>query len=252
MESEQDIIFIYEEMLLGQNAANFSAACEGSLRERQHVIGVIWRYAITHILHWTPEQALTFMDRKIMQALCLEKTLRKLDIVLSSTRYLDLRQILQYAFPKEISYSLEHQAIEEYRHVMKMDEFQYDTTPYRFPKGFFRAFEGMQRAGVIIKYAIETYLGDKTLYQIYHYFGDETKGRAWLKSHHLDIMHISGHKKPLDFVHFTMHPGDGSNFFYANEYLTRLAEKMPDPEYEPITKSMLKAMVETASESEAI
>lgn len=219
MKSKKTILYEYEEILLGKNGKDFKTIFNGSLEERRKVAGVIWRYAISNLLRWTPEQAETSLTKEIIESLCLDKTYSKMEIEYGVRKFFDIRSVLRYAFPEKIKFDVEKHAIEEYKRVMKLDEWKYDNTKYRFHKGFFRGPDGAIRSQVILSYAIAVYFDDVSNYALYRFFGDEKEANQWLEDHRLGGNVIPGFKTSLELLHYSLPQERGNKFYYLNEYI---------------------------------
>ena len=158
MERESTIIYEYEEILLGKKK-NFAWAFDCSITEKRKVIGIIWRYAVTHLLHWTPQEAAELMTQEIAKTLKLDKTYIHLDYKYDPKENFDFRYVLKYAFPGEVHFGLKEQTISEYEHVMKIGKWAKSKEPYKFHKNFFLDKDGIDRAAIVLMYAISAQLG---------------------------------------------------------------------------------------------
>lgn len=243
MKDESTIIYDYEQILTGQMLTglkmngkhkNFTKdpLFEGSTEAKRKAGGLIWRYAIEHILHWTPEQALDSLNRKIVKALKLDKVLALMEIEYGNTFYLDYREVLSYAFPEKIHYDVAEEAKLEYKKVMKLDEYSNSKRKYKFHKGFFYGENGPERARAVFNYALERYIADLDDQELYKFFGSE-EALNWCNGYRLGSHDIPGYKDPLQLLHYCLSSGDADDLLYANERLRMFinsAETATNPE----------------------
>lgn len=227
MVEERLNIYEYEEVLLGQKES-FTLSISGSesVTDRFIEIGNIWRYAITHLLKWTPKQAEVYMNADIVQFLKLDKTLIKVDIDLTKVYYPDYKFILCYAFPKQIRYDEKVDAIEEYKRAARLGKYAGDEVPYRYPNKFFIDSLGIRRAGYILNYVIDLYMkGAYSPYERYKFFADTTKARRWLHQKKLKQPIEIIYETPLDFYHFSLPFVERDDFLYYAYTLNALYKK---------------------------
>lgn len=221
------IIYEYEQVLLGNP---YKTIFQGTLlSEKRKVGGVIIRYAIEHLLHWDPNYALTELNKDVEDSLGLRDVYRTMKIDCSENNYFNRKEVLQYAFPEKIKYSLQEEAINEYKRKMKIDEYQFDTSAAKFHKNFFKGYEGSERASAILNYAIRNFLGNINTYDLYHFFGNRKCAVKWMEENGIEVDSFPGYDTPLDLLHYSLRGDDVSDLMYLNEYLG--AKVLPD-EYE--------------------
>lgn len=217
MQSDNLIIFEYEDVLMGKRR-NFDVSFSGTLEDRRKSAGVIWRYAIEKLLGWTPEQALLYLNQDIIKQLKLNLTYCKIEYEYSTKKFFDLRFILQYAFPGKIKYDLEENARSEYERVTKMGIWEHDTEPYKFHKNYFTGTDGVKRAAVVLNYAISIDLADLDTYELYKFFANKRKATLWLTQKEIETNIKSLYSSPLEYLHYSLPPGETNNFYFLNEY----------------------------------
>lgn len=224
-------IYEYENLLLG-NGERIHKYFEGkSSREQKQIVGNIWNYAITHLLKWTPQEALTYMTTDLVNMLCLDKTIVYLGI--NPSKYYigsDYRFVLQYAFPDVISYNFKDETLSDYKRVVKQGIWQNDKVEYRFPKNFFYGEEGIQRASIIMNYICDTYLASMNLRERYEFFADKPNAIKWLIDKGLENVLTQIYPTPLDyFYNSQIHTSQNDFYYYSNllnqEYITRTTSK---------------------------
>ncbi len=211
MITESINIFEYEMLLMGQRL-NFQASFKGSPSENKKEVGVIWRYAITELLGWTPEEALKNLNNEIVDALLLNKTFQGIDFDREHSYIADYRFILQYAFPDRIRYDMYTETIAEYEKFAKLGRWASDTTPYKQPKRFFTDADGIRRANWCLRHILDVYMGELNNEEKYKFFADTTKASRWLKSKGLERPNEYLFDGPLDYFHSANKDKDGLIF----------------------------------------
>lgn len=217
MFSESLILFEYEEVLMGRSR-NFEVSFRGTLEDRRKTAGVVWRYAIENLLGWTPEQALLYLNQDIIKMLKLDLTYVKIDYEYSTKKFFDLRFILQYAYPGRIRYNLEDNARSEYERVNHMNEWENEKETYKFHKGYFSGPEGIERAAVVLNYAISIGLSELTTFELYRFFASKRKATLWLTDHEIETNVKSLYATPLEYLHYSLPPEESNEIFFLNEY----------------------------------
>ena len=214
MVTESENIYEYEELLLGKRDRFEISLQAPLLRDRRIEAGNIWRYAVTHLLKWTPEQAAVYMTESLARMLYLDKTYEKTGFKKTIDGTPDFRVLLSYAFPKRIRIDEKAEAIEEYKHKAKLEKWGNECVPYEYPKGFFIGKEGIQRATWLLEYVINLYLRDNmTNKDLYAFFAPKKKAKKWLASKDLDYPLKIIYKNALDYYHYSL------AFEYRDDFL---------------------------------
>lgn len=214
MLSEQVNIFEYEEVLMGKRK-NFLCSFKGTERENCIEVGNIWRYAVTRILRWSPEEALRYLTTDIVETLCLDKTFSGINFLPGNKYFPDYGFILQYAFPNQIKYDFKKETLTEYQHVAKLGVWTHDTGKYRYPKKFFVGVEGIQRAEFLLQYVVSMYLSHMTLTEQYDFFADTQKALKWLAKKKLDVpVKLMYNESPLEYFHYSLEYKEKNVLYY--------------------------------------
>lgn len=221
MYSKTLILFEYEDVLMGKKK-NFDVSFSKNAGDPEKVTGIIWRYAVEKLLGWTPEQALMYMNQKLIKALKLDLTYCRINYEYSTTKYFDLRYILQFAFPESIHYDLEADARREYERVAKLGRWEHDTEPYKFHKNYFVGPDGVKRAAVVLNYAISLDLQDLDSFQLYRFFSKKGEATAWLIKKEIETNVKALYETPLEYLHYSLPPERKDNVLFINEYFRSL------------------------------
>ncbi len=180
-------IFEYERILLGQQEkfwATFQNEIGGIANKRE--FGVIWRYAISELLGWTPQEAVKYLNSDVVKAMKLNTTFYAINFSTKHRFIGDYKMAIQLAFPEEKIYDFKAETIAEYKKVAKKDEWANDPSPNRYNKKFFLDFEGFDRAQIIMNWLIKRYCSDMTPIELYEMFSDEEKAHNFMVTHHLE------------------------------------------------------------------
>lgn len=213
-------VYEYEQILLGKEK-KYIFSFKGTYEENLIEAGNIWRYAITHLLKWTPAQAETHLTGEIVHKLKLDSVYKKIPIDPTKAFWSDYRFILQYAFPGEVVYSLRGETLTEYFKVCKMGRFVNDKSVEntRLPKMFFMDENGEKRARILLGYCINTYLSDMTCEELYSFFADKKEISKWLKQKNLFVPMQLIYGNPLDYLHETLPYIKKDDFLYYSNKL---------------------------------
>ncbi len=234
MVTDRTVIYEYEQILTGKRKNFSEVTINGNLENRRKAGAVAWRYAVKNILHWPAEQAARLFSLRLVKALKLDTTLKFMKIDYTANAFIDFREILSFAFPDEIHYDVEEQARDEYKRILKIDEFENDMSRHKFHKGFFSGEEGGKRTQTVVNYAIERFMGNVTDYELYSFFGSDEAIR-WCNEYRIGKRDIPGFRDPLELMHFTLPDSDADYLLYLNERLkqhikgTGIAKAVSEP-----------------------
>lgn len=216
MISNSEILYEYEEILCGKRAL-FSIPTAGlPISELERITGVVWKYAITEILHWSADDALNYLTPDIVSLLKMDVLYAALKL---SRRNFDYRYLLSKAFPKEIKYDERTRTIEEYEHVLGIGK--WNGSEYQFRKKFFTSDGGSERASICLAYAINHFLEPMTMTQLYAFFADTVNANKWLKKMNLKNVAKLLHGDPLTYFHYSIGHSQRDYFLYYNYMFNR-------------------------------
>ena len=194
-----------------------------SYRERCVAAGNIWRYAITKILGWTPQQAVVYLTSDIVKTLQLDKTLPGIDKYPGRDYFQDYRFVLQYAFPGVIKYDLKDETIAEYEHAGKLGKWANDTSAHKIPKCFWLDADGIERSNILLRHVIALYLGGSmNRDELYEFFSNKRKAKAWLNSKKLNKVLEYIYPTPLAYFHDSLPYNEQDDVTYYNYVLKDL------------------------------
>lgn len=217
MNSEYENIMEYEDILMGNGAQYKSSFSKSNnLRSNRIEFGNIWRYAITHLLHWTPQKARMYLNEDIVHNLKLDMTYDKIGIK-PKKDLTDYRIVLQYAFPDVFHFSMKEQVIQDYQRATLTGDFINDDSGYRIPKKFFTDSEGTERSHILMNYVISQYMSDMSIPELYEFFSNTQKANSWLSGKKLGTPMRIIYGNALDYFHHSL-PYDKKDYLLYYTY----------------------------------
>ncbi len=218
-------IYEYERILLGQQDkywATFQNE-KGSLANKRE-FGIIWRYAISELLHWSFSDAMKYLNMDVIKTIKLNTTFYAINFNPKHHFISNFNTALQLAFPEEKVYDFTAETILEYKKVAKKDEWQNDTNITHYNSNFFRDINGLERARIIFNWLIHRYLGDMSAVELYDMFSDEDKALQFSIAHTLETPRETLYSNDmLDYFHDSYELSD--DYLY---YRARIKKKVKD------------------------
>lgn len=224
---DNDVLYEYEAILMGRQKI-FLLSFSDKTTDKVAAFRIVWRYAITRILGWTPEDALVNLDRDVMEKLKLDRTLKCIGLNIKGR--LDIRSILAIVFPERIKDSLEERTREEYERVLKVGRWQLKNDPElnKFHKGFFTDDRAPEKAAVCLNYAVSLYLPELGTDERYRFFADSQKALDFISSVKLAPALHAMYREPLDFYHYSLPNQEKDYLLYYDLKVRNAANKIPD------------------------
>ncbi len=224
MLTEKEIIWEYEEVLMGRQS-NFKISMNSTNEINKKEAGIIWRYAVSKFLKWSPNDALTYMTPKLVKVLRLELTLPAFGFNDGRAFLPNYTEMLAAAFPDEINYDFTTSTITEYK------EFTDENTTSRRPKNFFFDERGKRRAKIVMRYLVHTYLGGMSNEELYLFF-QKRSAVTWLKEKWIgDLLTRHVFASPLELFHASLPYEERDMFLYWSAILRSRFDK---EEHEPL------------------
>lgn len=214
-----DVLYEYESILMGKQKIFLLSFAEQTL-SNQEALRTVWRFAIEHILRWTPEDALINLNQDILKKLKLDRTLKCIGIN-PSGRY-DFRQILSFVYPGRIIDSTEIRVKDEVFRVLKIGQWETIKDPERgrFHKGFFSGEDGLKKAGIALNIVTELYLSSLSEKDKYRFFFNEKKALSFIKEVKLLPVMKNFYEFPLDYYYYSLPTSEKNPLLYF-EYKIR-------------------------------
>ena len=194
-------------------------------KNRERFIGTVFYFVCHEILKWDGETSLIYMNDKIIDAFKLKTIYEKATYVCAS-KYFNLKECLSFAFPNEIKYDIEKDAIEEWERVNGYGKYEGNSGDCRFHKFYFDGQDGIIRTMTLLKYAISISLYNYSLSELYMFFADTPKAMKWLNQMHLKTCLNAAYKTPLDYFYYTFKNDNPENLaLYINTALIQQNNK---------------------------
>ncbi len=226
MVQERLIIYEYERILLGKEK-NYSLTFHSDEDDAAKLkeIGCIWRYAISRILGWTPQEAKKYLTADIVDMLMLPGADTELIPRERWDTNRDWTALLQYAFPETFHYDQREYAINEWEHATHTGRWQSDGGDYEWPKSFFVGEDGITRASALLVHVRNLYLGDLSLEDIYHFFAKEKEAKRWLEKRALTSPLKVMYRTPIEYLHYSLPYREQDEFLYYNAIICEKVEQ---------------------------
>ncbi len=223
--NESTVLYEYLNILHGHQRG-FKLAMNASAEANKKEAGYVWRYVVSKMLRWTPQEALVYLTPKIIKETMLDRTFPAFGKDLNPEAVYEYSEMLHYAFPGEIRYSLKEETINIYKRTAKVGEFAKDNAKRRKMKGFFFDTCGVERAKILLNFIVGEYLSDYTIIELYDFFADDKAALSWLKEKKLAEPVLKGlYASPLDYLHKCIKPERRSNFLYYSALANKQTAK---------------------------
>lgn len=200
-----DVIFEYENILLGKKRGFGSTYFELSDDQNEQTALMVIHHAIDHYLCWTQKQVEECFDWEIINTMKLQSLMKHIRFPAESDREKDLFILIDKLYPKKTKSALKEPTLTIYKKILSGER-------SKFPKGYFDGAEGAYRAIICFQYMISLMKPFESLEAMYSHFAC-SKGVITLKKHKLNVVSNSLYETPIDFLHAAL-PG-----IYRSEYL---------------------------------
>lgn len=194
----------------------------------KQAMAAIWRFAIENLLHIKPEEAGYILDKKLVRALHLNTT----EFVFKDNFacHFGYFYILAYAYPDIYSDPFRNETMDAYFRVAKKGRYINSKINYKYPNEFFTDIMVSKRMYYICNYLVETYLGNiASSKELYDFFADEKKARAFLVSHSLasasNRQVYSAYTSALSFFHYNVSEKFRNDLYYFQILLKQEIKK---------------------------
>lgn len=177
----------------------------------------IVRYAITSILGWEPQEAMTSLDASIMKQLKLDKIMTYVQYPKDLNKSKDYAWMVHKAFPDETIYDLNQQVLEMYSRL-KQSEIK------RFPKRVFEGPTGMEKLAILLNEFISTRIPASTIEDLYEFFGNSGRANEELKDAKLYYAYRDYYNTPLEYLHESLGESCDTFLYHHYQYMGVLEE----------------------------
>ena len=203
-----DVIFEYENILLGKKRGFASTYFELSAEQNEQTALKVFHHAIDRYLRWNPKQVEECFDWNIIHRMKLYSLMKHIQFPPESDSEKDLFILLNKLYPNRFKSTLKELTISVYKRVLSGER-------SKFPKGYFEGTDGYYRALVCFQYMISLMKPFDNSAAMYKYFATN-KGTAALKKYKLNIACNSIFETPIDYLHASLPAEHKDNLLYYN------------------------------------
>lgn len=203
-----DVIYEYENILLGKKKAFSSTYFELSDDQNEQLALAIFRHAITRYLRWTPTQVRECFDWTIIYRMKLNSLMKYIQFPNESDEEKDLYVLHDKLYPQKFKPMLKDVTVSVYNRVLSGER-------AKFPKGYFEGSNGLYRSLICFQHMITLMPPFDSPESMYKFFASP-KGTVALKKYRLTIVCNSIYETPIDYLHAAL-PKE-----YRDEFLYRM------------------------------
>ncbi len=196
----------------------------------------IWHYVINELLHWTPEEAVKCMNKKLASFFMLDKIYDSLFYTVGTRKFADdngaaLVKCVNLAFPDAgIKFDERAKTVSFYLQNIIQNKLKDESEgSKRMAQGFFsNPCDGFTRMEYVMQHWDKNELSGLSLWERYEFFNDRRKATAWLKEKKLLQAGIQNkmYESPLALYHKTAAPEDQDTLIYLNFLINNIAEEI--------------------------
>ena len=205
-------LLAYEELVLGKisTSGKKKFTLSGSDREKEEAAKSIFRYVITELLKWTPEEAQEHLTTDLMRSL-------HLDVICDSNKqYLrfppdlvvneDYDYMVSYCF--DLPYDYRRQLLRQYKRILRGE------VP-KFHKDCFKGSFGRDKIAYLMHYFIAKTVPASSVENLYEIFANSAAMNKRLKAANLYSAYHNLYTTPLEAMHYSL-PDDTRDDFLFN------------------------------------
>lgn len=225
MFSEDEIIYLYERLMLGKSKRSGFYMNITDASQRFGIAATITRYVVRDMLRITPREAAEGLPRDVVRMTRLDTVFAGASLDINT----DLKRVLMAAFPGEYYYDAKTEALDLFKKVNGYGRYSSMTLMERpkLPRGFFTGSDGVTAIEACFSYLVTEFLSDMTMKGLYSFFSDEAASRKWMKDHGMGtaIKGIGG--TMLDFLYLYGPHGCKDTYLYYEYKLKDYDRKAP-------------------------
>ena len=198
----------YESLLL-KKRKSFTHTYMGKTTPMKNARSVL-RFAFEDILDWTPQMVRDNLSPRIINALCLQKPLSRIEFPPELNKNVDLFYLAWIMYPETIHINKKDIVLRCYENV-RLGRIS------KFPKNFFSEASGISNASICLQYAINRKLKFRNVKELYEMFAKKEKIVPFLKENQLYAPCCEFYEHPIDFLHASLPEKDKNELCYNFE-----------------------------------
>lgn len=203
---------------------------------KERFVANIWHYVISELLHWTPEEAMKCMNKKLVSFFMLDKIYDSFFYSAGVRKFADdsnaaLAKCINLAFPDAgIHFDERSEIVVFYlRNIIQNEHRNESEGSKRLSQGFFsNPNDGFTRMEYVMQHYNKNELSGLSLWERYEFFNTRKKANAWLKEKKLFQAGIQNkmYKSPMALYHNTAAPEDQDTLIYLNFLINNLVDEI--------------------------
>ena len=194
----------YEELLIGERKEFSQYFFEDNICTEDLVLECI-RYACEKLLKWTPKQACSLFNTRIVDMMKMRMMINYIEFPLELEKEKDYYYVMHKLYPDIMPFSVEDSVINMYKRILN--------GKVQFPREYATGPEGITKICICLQYAIEHYHPFHSVKEMYVFF-TSMDGTRFMKKYQLfSIMTLLG-MDPLTLLHETLPEDQKSDFYF--------------------------------------
>ena len=168
---------------------------------------ILLRYIFENILEWTPQMVRDYLNKDIVDWLNLSNAIKEIPFPPELTPSKDFFYIASFLYPKTVPYNKRDAVLRIYLREIR------SKSP-KFPVGFFKNKDGKENFNICLRYVLSENFFASTNKDIYNYFSDQKKAKAFFNHNLLLKPCMLLYDSPQEAVHEALPDGDKNELFY--------------------------------------
>ena len=210
----------YELILLGRSRVLDKSLIEQlSDDEKEYIAIQMIKYVSEHFWGWSPETLRDHLTLKKISEWHLKPMVKfiRFPIGMHPSRDMDMCYVAHLIYPHIIDFDQKELAVRVYKTVLAGDI-------KKFPKNYFESIYGLDRAAACLSYAIEQFHPFSSIDEMYEFFGDDKRAKAFLKDVELYPEAKNTFDVPVELLHYALEPEYRNNFLFLYYRLSEALE----------------------------
>lgn len=203
---EQELAKEYENILLGKKKNYSSAFFTANAKESsQKNALIVMKYVFEKFLNWTPKDVEKCLTWDIISLMKIDALVKHIQFPGELNPKTDLWYIAHLLYPKAVPFNGIKKTLYIYKSIL-------DKKLYRYPKNFWDGQEGLDRAKLCLRYALQNVLIFHDMEDVYSSFSKN--GLKLIKEIHLMIPFELFYDSPIDYLHDALNSRQQDEFLY--------------------------------------
>lgn len=203
----RDVLFEYENILLGKKAGFSSYFFQGDADKNEKKALYVIKFALRYYLKWTPEMTCQYLTWKIIKCMKLDSLMKYIKFPPEMSARDDIFIVKGKLFPNIVKLNEKEITLKVYKRVLEKDL-------YKFPKEYLLGDTmGNYHALVCFGYMLTQIPPFESTADMYKFFAS-SRGPKLLKKYRLNVACVSMFDHPIDFLHEALPKSQRDEFWY--------------------------------------